>query len=75
MMHRSTNRHRFVANIALVALAILILALPATQNILACALDECAEITERVLHFPRTLLDHSKCFTLDRFDPTCPQCL
>lgn len=75
MTHRAMNRRRFVVNAALVALTLLILAMPVTQNILACALDECAEITEQVLHFPCTLLDHSKCFTLDRFDPTCPQCL
>jgi hypothetical protein len=75
MTHRSVNRRRFVANAALVSLALLVLAMPATRNVLACALDEFAEITERALHFPCTLLDHGKCFTLDRFDPTCPQCL
>ena len=75
MTHRSVNRRRFVANAALVSLALLVLAMPATRNVLACALDEFAEITERALHFPRTLLDHGKCFTLDRLDPTCPQCM
>jgi hypothetical protein len=75
MTHRSVNRRRFVANAALVSLALLVLAIPATQNVLSYALDEFAEITERALHFPCTLLDHGKCFTLDRFDPTCPQCL
>ena len=75
MTHRSVNRRRLFVNAALIALALLVLAMPATQNILACALNEFAVITERALHFPCTLLDHGKCFTLDRFDPTCPQCL
>jgi hypothetical protein len=69
------NRRRLFVNAALVALALLVLAMPATQKVLACALDEFAEITERALHFPCTLLDHGKCFTLDRLDPTCPQCM
>ena len=74
-MNHLMNRRRLLINAALVALALLVLAMPATQTVLACALDEFAEITERALHFPCTLLDHGKCFTLDRFDPTCPQCL
>ena len=75
MTHRAMNRRRLFINAALVALALLVLAMPATQNVLSYALDEFAEITERALHFPCTLLDHGKCFTLDRSDPTCPQCL
>jgi len=74
MTHRAMNRRRLFVNAALVALALLVLAMPATQNVLACALNEFAEITERALHFPCNLLDHGKCFTLDRLDPTCPQC-
>jgi hypothetical protein len=75
MTHRAMNRRRLFVNAALVALALLVLAMPATQNVLACTLNEFAEITERALHFPCTLLDHGKCFTLDRLDPTCPQCM
>jgi hypothetical protein len=75
MTHRAMNRRRLFVNAALVALALLVLAMPATQNVLACILNEFAEITERALHFPCTLLDHGKCFTLDRLDPTCPQCM
>jgi len=75
MMYRSMNRRKLAATATMIALAFLVLAMPATQNVLACALNEFAEITERALHFPCTLLDHGKCFTLDRFDPTCPQCL
>lgn len=69
------NRRRLFLNAALIALALIIFALPTTRNVLACAVEEFAEITERILQVPCTLLDHDRCFTLDRFDPTCPQCL
>ncbi len=75
MMPHLMNLRRLFVWAGLIARALFILALPATQNVLAFALDECAEITERAMRFSCTLLDHSKCFTLDRFDPTCPQCL
>jgi len=74
-MHALLNRRRLFMNFAMIALALLIFALPATQNILAYALDEFVEITDRALHFPCTFLEHGKCFTLGRFDPTCLQCL
>jgi hypothetical protein len=32
-------------------------------------------VTERILRFPCCLIDHKHCFSLDRFDPTCPQCM
>lgn len=74
-MRAFMNRHRLCVNATLIALALLLFALPVTQNTLACALDELVGITDRALHFPCTFLEHGKCFTLDRFDPTCPQCL
>jgi hypothetical protein len=69
------NRRRLFVNAALIMLALLLFALPATQNILAYALDQFVEITDRALHFPCTFLEHGKCFTPNRLDPTCPQCL
>ena len=74
MTHLFMNHRRHLVNAALVALALLVLALPATQNMLACAFEEFAAITEKVMRFPCTLLDHHRCFILDRLDPTCPQC-
>lgn len=75
MMHMLMNHCRHFVNATLVAFALLILALPVTQNTLACAFEEFAVITEKVMRFPCTLLDHHRCFILDRLDPTCPQCL
>ena len=38
-------------------------------------LVEFAEVTERIVRIPSRILDHKHCFSLDRFDPTCPQCM
>lgn len=70
-----TNRRRIFMNATLIALVLLIFALPATQNFLASAVDQFAEIPDRALHFPCTFLEHGKCLTLGRFDPTCPHYL
>ena len=37
--------------------------------------DSTGKVTERIVRFPCWVLDHSRCFSLDRFDPTCPQCM
>jgi hypothetical protein len=67
-----TNLRKLAGYVALVVVTLLILRIPAVQNAIAEALIEFVEITERTLRFPRALLNHDKCFSLDRFDPTCP---
>ena len=42
-------------------------------NLALC--KQLADTTERILRFPCWLMDHRRCFSLDRFDPTCPQCM
>jgi hypothetical protein len=74
-MSRFVSHRRPIVNVALITLALLLLAMPATQNLLLFALNEFTDIGDRALHFPCTLLEHGKCFTLDRLDPTCPRCL
>ena len=56
MTHFLRSHPRLITKAVLIALAFLVLAMPATQTVLACALDEFAEITDRALHFPCTLL-------------------
>lgn len=70
-----TSRRKLFLNVALIALALIVLAMPAAQDVLAFALDEFAAITERAWHFPCKLLDRGKYLPLDKFDPICPQCL
>ena len=69
------NRRKFAGYAAVIVLALLILRIPAVQYVVAETLIEFIHITERTLRHPCALLDHDHCFSLDRFDPTCPQCL
>jgi hypothetical protein len=66
------NRQRFASYAALIVLALLTLRIPTVQSVIAGALIEFIEITEKILRFPYALLDHDHCFSLDRLDPTCP---
>jgi hypothetical protein len=74
MTVHTTNHRKFVCHAAVVLLVLLVLRIPAVQRTIASALIEFVEITERTLRLPCALLNHDHCFTLDRFDPTCPQC-
>jgi len=75
MTRRVTNRHRFIGYAAMIVLAFFVLRIPAVQNAIAGALIEFVEITQRTLRLPCALLNHDRCFSLDRFDPTCPLCM
>ena len=75
MTQRVTNRRRLVAGIVASVLALAILATPTGRAVALASLVHVAEVGAKILRLPCQLLDHSKCFTLDRFDPTCPQCL
>jgi hypothetical protein len=33
------------------------------------------EINEKAARLPCRIVDNSRCLSLDRFDPTCPQCM
>jgi hypothetical protein len=70
-----TNRRRLAGYAAMIVLALVVLRVPVVQNVVAGALIEFIEITERTVRFPCWFPDHQSCFTLDRLDPTCPHCL
>jgi hypothetical protein len=75
MTAAKSNRQKLAGYAVMVVVTLLILRIPAVQYVIAEALIEFVQITERTLRFPCALLDHDRCFFLDRFDPTCPQCL
>ena len=75
MTVRIMASRRFVLHTAVIALVLLALRIPVTRSVIIGGLVECADIAERMVRFPCWLLDHSRCFSLDRFDPTCPQCM
>jgi hypothetical protein len=75
MNHRAIDPRHFMTWTAMIVLALTAVATPIGQRIVVSGLVELAEVTERIVRFPCWVLDHSRCFSLDRFDPTCPQCL
>jgi hypothetical protein len=75
MSHGAINRRQLLTGIETGALALVVLATPAGRNVALSALVDFAEVTAKVFRIPCWITDHSKCFSLDRFDPTCPQCM
>lgn len=75
MDHRSINHRDVLAGAGLFALAVALFATPVGRSVAATAFVDFIEVTERVVRFPCWVMDHSRCFSLDRLDPTCPQCM
>ena len=70
-----TKCFRLVFTIVLCALVVAILTTHAGRAVALASLVRVAEVSSKILRLPCWIVDHSKCFTLDRLDPTCPQCL
>ncbi len=66
------TRRRLVTGIAICALATATLATPTGRTVVLVSLVHVAEIGSKILRLPCWIVDHSKCFSLYRLDPTCP---
>jgi hypothetical protein len=75
MKHTATTRRKFIAGAAVLVLTLPIVATPTGRSVAASALLDFVEITEKVARLPCWIVDHSRCLSLDRLDPTCPQCM
>ncbi len=75
MTRRVTNRRKLIIGSAVFTLALAIVATPTGRGAAVSATSELVETTERIMRFPCWLVDHSRCFSLERLDPTCPQCI
>jgi hypothetical protein len=69
------TRRKLATGIAVCALATATLATPTGRAVVLVSLVRVAEVGSKILRLPCWIVDHSKCFNLDRLDPTCPQCL
>jgi hypothetical protein len=69
------TRRRLVTGITVCALVAATLATPTGRAVVLVSLVHVAEIGSKILRLPCWIVDHSKCFNLDRHDPTCPQCM
>jgi hypothetical protein len=75
MTLRIANRRTSIVQAAVFVLVLAALRAPAVQSMVVGGLVEFGQITDSMVRLPCWLVDHSRCFSLDRFDPTCPQCL
>jgi hypothetical protein len=66
------TRRRLATGIAVCALATATLAMSTGRAVVLVFLVHVVEIGYKILRLPCWIVDHSKCFTLDRLDPTCP---
>jgi hypothetical protein len=73
MKQSVTTRRKFISGAAALALTLAIVATPTCRGLAASALLDFAEINEEVARLPCWIVDHIRCLSLDRFDPTCPQ--
>jgi hypothetical protein len=56
-------------------LVAVVLVTPSMEAMAVEAVDAITESAVKGLLHPFWPFEHGKCFTLDRFDPTCPRCL
>jgi hypothetical protein len=75
MKQTSTTRRKFISGAAALVLTLAIVATPTGRGMVASALLEFVEIDEKVARLPCWIVDNSRCLSLDRLDPTCPQCM
>ena len=75
MKQTVTTRRKFIAGAAALVLTLAIVATPTGRSMAASALLDFVEINEKVARLPCRIVDNSRCSSLDRFDPTCPQCM
>lgn len=69
------RRSRFIAMGGTCLLTVALLITPSVQTLAMGAIGNVVEGSMKSLIKPIWPFGHSKCFNLDRFDPTCPQCL
>jgi hypothetical protein len=75
MKKTATTPRKFVAGAAVLVVTLAIVATPTGRSVAVSALLDFVEITEKVARSPCWIVNHSKCLSLDRLDPTCPQCI
>jgi hypothetical protein len=75
MKQTATTRREFISGHAALVLTLAIVATSTGRSMIASALLDFVQINEKVARLPCRTVDDSRCLSLDRFDPTCPQCM
>jgi hypothetical protein len=69
------TRSKSIAMAGTYILAAVLLVTPSVQGMALDTIEVVAESAVKGMLQPFWTFEHGKCFTLDRFDPTCPRCL
>jgi hypothetical protein len=69
-----TRRNRLVLSFSASMLALTLLVSPVGRSSVASTIDWFAETVDTVTEFPCRIATNIRHFSLDRLDPTCPQC-
>ena len=69
-----TRRSRFILSFGASMLALALLITPVGRSSVASTLDWFIQTVDAVTEFPCKIVTDIRHFSLDRLDPTCPQC-
>ena len=69
-----TRRSRLALSVSASMLALTLLVSPVGRNSVARTLDCIIQTVDAVTEFPCKIVTDIRHFSLDRLDPTCPQC-
>ena len=69
-----TRRYRLILSVSAFMLALALLVSPVGRSSAASTLDWFVQTVDAVTEFPCKIVTDIRHFSLDRLDPTCPQC-
>lgn len=69
-----TRRNRLILSVGASMLALALLVSPVGRSSVASTLDCFVQTVDAATKFPRRIVNNIRHFSLDRLDPTCPQC-
>ncbi|SEG71289.1 hypothetical protein SAMN05421819_4471 [Bryocella elongata] len=69
-----TRRNRLILSVSASMLALAPLVSPVGRSSVASTLDCFVQTVDAVAKFPCRIVNNIRHFSLDRLDPTCPQC-
>jgi hypothetical protein len=69
-----TRRNSLALSVGASMLILVFLASPVGRSSVASTLDWFVQTVDAVTEFPCRIVNNIRCFSLDRLDPTCPQC-
>jgi hypothetical protein len=69
-----TRRNRLIVTVSASMLALALLLSPVGRSSIASTFDWLIQTVEAVTEFPCKIVTDMRHFSLDRLDPTCPQC-